>query len=251
MDWRRAKTILIIAFICLDLFLGFQLYRTMEKKSQYMNSNIIENGQVTDQEVQSLLAKYQIKLATSKPKEPTQISAFKAKASSLSGWKKGDGETYAKTFPSPVPFKDYQHMDQMLQKWIPFFKDFRYSENDSKPNVRVYLQMKDQIPIYNSRILVHLEKNKIKAIELSHYELTQPISIYLTSFNSALYHLIQSGKVPTSKSPSATVTIREVSLGYWVYPKAEEHIILPAWRFYIDHHFYYVPANKNMEVIKK
>jgi regulatory protein YycI of two-component signal transduction system YycFG len=247
MDWSRAKTILIIAFILLDLLLGFQLYTTMQKKSQYMTSSTTENTNL-----QSLLAKYQIRLEQPLPSSPKQIMAFKAKTTSINDWDKKGAEVYQKTFTPPLAFKDEKHRTKILQKEVPRFQDYVYSENDSTANKLVYLQMKGNQPIYNSHFMVHLEHNKLKSIELTHYQTTHSFPITLSDVNNTLAHLIQSGKLPKSGSP---ITIKEASLGYWAYPTADEQTILPVWRFYINDHFYLIPANdqqsKNVEIIKK
>ncbi|RAL23380.1 two-component system regulatory protein YycI [Thermoflavimicrobium daqui] len=245
MDWHRAKTILIIAFIFLDLFLGFQLYTTMQAKSQYMN----KNEQMPEQAFQTQLRQKQIKLGKPLPSDPAQINVFKAKVSNLPSWQKGERGSYVKTYSKPIYVKDESSLNKLLSTIVPHFSDYRYSKSDSKPNERVYLQTKEDLQIFNGRLVVQLEKNKLKAIELSHYTFTQSLDeLPINSAQSSLLSLIESEKI--SKK-----IIHEVSLGYWAYPTAEEETILPVWRIYIGDTYYLVPANKassqNIEKIKK
>ncbi len=248
MDWSRAKTILIVAFVILDLFLAAQLNQMMQQKSQYVEAN-----NITDQQIRSLLKDAQITLTAPKPEYPPQIDFYKATITAMEGWQKDEQGGSVKNFSVPVSFKSDKDLERLLSEQIPFFHEYRRSEYDTVPGKTiVFLQTRQGHTIFDGRIEVNLAGNrKIESIRVVHYQLKDPSAVKLISFNTALLRLIDSGE--TNKNTAIT----SAQLGYRAktYPTAsDEFVLIPYWRFQVGSETMYVNAmnrgsNDDVEVV--
>ncbi|SEM82196.1 two-component system regulatory protein YycI [Lihuaxuella thermophila] len=248
MDWSRAKTILIIAFVILDLFLASQLNEMMQQKSQYVKAN-----HITDQQINSLLKDAQVKLTASKPDNLSQINFYKATIHAMAGWQKDEQGGSVKNFPVPLSYQNDQDLERLLKEQIPFFHEYRRSAYDSVPNKKiVFLQTSRGHTIFDGRIEVNLAgSRKVESIRVVHYQLKNPSAVKLISFNTALFRLINSGE--TNKNTAIT----SAELGYRAktYPTAsDEFVLIPYWRFRVGNETLYVNAmnrgsNDDVEVV--
>ncbi|TCS95518.1 two-component system regulatory protein YycI [Hazenella coriacea] len=225
MDWSRAKNILIVAFIILNLFLAAQLNQAIEQRSRSLG-----NDKLTNSEINNLLKDNQIQLVASRPDEPSSAHFYKAVHTSLpEDWKKDAQGVYQKTFQ--IPFKDPKELDKLLQKEVPYFTDYQLSTHHSiEKNKRVYLQMLDGKPFFDGKLEVYLSGNQIQSVRIIHFKPTQTPAEKVVPLNNALYRLITSGEVDKNSK------IHAIQLGYKakVYYANEDYILVPHWRFYIN-----------------
>lgn len=244
MDWSRAKNILIVAFIVLNLFLGAQLNQAIEQRSRYL-----ENDRLSNSEINNLLKDNQIQLTATRPPEPSNAYFYKAITTSLSGeWKKDEQGVYQKTLQ--MPYKDLKELDALLSKEVPYFKDYQLSTNQSvEGSKHVYLQMLDGKPFFDGKLEVFLANNQIRSIRIIHFESTQTPSEKVIPLNNALYRLITSGEVEKNSK------IHAIQLGYKakVYYANEDYILVPYWRFHINNQVIDVnatakTADENVEI---
>jgi regulatory protein YycI of two-component signal transduction system YycFG len=239
MDWSRAKTILILAFLVLDLFLAGQLIQMMQQKQEYT-----QNTPVTQQEIDKQLKAHHLILTAAIPKAPDQIYPYQATVTTtLDGNWERDGKAFVKTFATPPSFKSRDELDNLLKAEVPFFNDYQYQPNHpDSGSKRIYLQYAGGHPIFDARLEVTVKpKNRIASIRVVHYslkELSSPVN--LAPVNNALYRFITSGELGKKS------TITEMKLGYYAkYPNASDNFILiPYWRFRVKNDYFYVNATQ-------
>ncbi|MBA4494079.1 two-component system regulatory protein YycI [Paenactinomyces guangxiensis] len=235
MDWSRAKTILIIAFILFDLYLAVQLGQMMQQKS-----HLLQSDKINEQQISHLLKANQIELAAPKPKDIGQTDAFKANITRMpqsEGWEQDEKGGYVKKFSVLPSYKNMNGLEQILNSQIKVFRDFHFSEKDSTTNKIVFLQWHKGKPIFDGRLEVRVLKGKIQSIRIVHFELKEPSSVKLISFSNALYNLIVSGKLEKNSKITAA------ELGYKARTYAVDNgdsILIPYWRFYA--------GNKSLDV---
>jgi regulatory protein YycI of two-component signal transduction system YycFG len=230
MDWSRAKTTLMIAFILLNLFLMVQLHDVRLQKSS------IQTDRADKTQVDHLLAENQITLTPRSPVEFQSLAPYKATISAFAGqgWQKEERGGYRKTFSEPPPVQEIAERNRFLQGNVPYFGEYQLVESASTSSKHhVYMQKsKNGYLIYDGRIEVDCT-DSAWMVRVIHYELKEASagSDQPTDYYTALYRLITSGKV-ASKS-----TISSVQLVYRAksIPNVSEDILLvPYWYFHVD-----------------
>jgi regulatory protein YycI of two-component signal transduction system YycFG len=233
MDWSRAKTILILAFLVLDLFLAGQLIQMMQQKSQYA-----QNTPVTRQEIDNQLKAHHLRLKAAIPEAPDQMVPYQATVTNLGGnWERDEKGGFVKTFATPPSFKSQGELDNLLRKELGrIFDDYRLHQDAGSK--RIYLQYDaGGHPIFDARLEVTVKpKNQVASIRVVHYSLKDLRPVNLVPVNTALYRFITSGK------PGKNSTISEIELGYHK-PKvaslaSDNFILIPYWRFRAKSDFY-------------
>jgi regulatory protein YycI of two-component signal transduction system YycFG len=228
MDWSRAKTIFIIAFLILDLFLGAQLSHTMQQQSQF----VVEHD-ISPQQLQQTLKQAKIKFKAKWPSPPKQLNTYKATITTMDqSWKRDEKGGYTKEFGKPLPYKNQRDLEGILRKEIPFFDDYEYIPTLSNPSKRqIYLQMVQNHPIYDGKIEVDFSGlHRIHSIHVTHFQLEKVQASKLIPFNNALYNFITGWN-------KTDFTIRGAILGYQakVYPgTSEDYWLIPYWCFQVE-----------------
>lgn len=223
MDWSRAKSILILTFVVLNLFLATQLIQSMRQKPKIVNTN-----QVTEQQVSQLLKENKIQYVTNDNPYPNQVEVYQAEITQLdSPWKQNEEGIFVKTYSPAHSFKNDQELNQFLQSEIPFFSDYQLESRSSKKII--FLQRVNDQLIYDGKIEVHLSSpGKIQSIRVIHYSLKKLSPVKLIDPTIALYRLI------TNWGPPENTVISEAELGYrakaYIGP-GEAYILIPYWRF--------------------
>jgi regulatory protein YycI of two-component signal transduction system YycFG len=230
MDWSRAKTTLMIAFVLLNLFLLVQLHDVHLQKSS------IQTDRADKTQVDHLLAESQITLTPRSPVEFTALASYKATVSTLAGpgWQKDERGGYTKAFAEPLPAQKIPELNRFLQGNVPYFNEYQLVESTpTSMQHLVYIQKSEKgYLIYDGRIEVNYT-DSTWMVRVVHYELKeasagseQPIDYY-----TALYRLLTSGKVaPKSTISSVQLVYRAKSI-----PNMSEDILfVPYWYFYVD-----------------
>jgi regulatory protein YycI of two-component signal transduction system YycFG len=234
MDWSRAKTILIIAFIILDLFLGAQLSQTMQQKSQFVKEQVMIP-------INKLLNQKHIKRPQT-PHVPKQLD--KATVSPMKGnWKKDERGGYVKEFSPPLLFRNQQELLRILKEQIPFFDQYRYIPSLSTSNQQIYLQQAGNYLVFDGNIIVHLsDSHRLASIRIIHFQLSKVSHVKLVSFDTALYRLVTGWN-------KSNYTIAQATLGYQsiAYPTDGEdyYLLIPAWHFQVGKDHLLVNATNN------
>ncbi|SHE85790.1 Two-component signal transduction system YycFG, regulatory protein YycI [Seinonella peptonophila] len=233
MDWNRAKTIFIISFVVLDLFLGLQVSQIMEAKSRYLESN-----EITENQIRDLLEANHIRLSVPFPKEIRNIPVHQATITTLTGWERDEKWAYRKRWEKGIQFKDERSLQRFLKQQLPFFDQFQPEPKLFTADRKVYIQNHNGIPIFDGRVVCEFSKGKLVAIHVLHFQLKKETAVEFIPFNNALNNLITSGKLPRNS------TITQIELGYRspYYANPQEVILVPVWRFQANQKYYYTNA---------
>ncbi|MBA4548069.1 two-component system regulatory protein YycI [Thermoactinomyces intermedius] len=240
MDWSRAKSILIATFFILDLFLGLQLSQMMQTQSK-----IIREDQINRKQIDQLLDQVHVNARLDqleKKDYPGQLTVYKAMISELGNpWVKEKQGSYIQTFSPGLPFQNEQDLTRILNQQIPFFQDFRYFKAFSSDKKRVYVQVVDQIPLFNGKVEVHLNGKQIEAIRVLHFNHLEKLSsVSAVNLRTALYRLI------TNWEFNNNTTINDANIAYRskLYNSVNnEHILLPYWYFEVGSDYLLIQAN--------
>jgi regulatory protein YycI of two-component signal transduction system YycFG len=247
MDWQRAQTYLITAFVLVNLFLLYQIQQTMEQKNESLAIDKISNTQI-----KSLLTENKIELDVPRPKDVDELKIWQGTPSKIVGWQQLE-HGYQKRFTTKtVSVKDVNQLHRILLKEVPFFSEYKLL---SRPNgisgKWVYVQHIDQRPLYDGRVEVEISKNQLKSLFMTHYTLQETSNIAnVTDFNTALYNLIN------NRASNKTQHIKRIQLGYQSqFYNDQTYFFIPVWRFQLDKMEYDVHAItygavKNVEVVE-
>ncbi|WP_027408118.1 two-component system regulatory protein YycI [Anoxybacteroides tepidamans] len=153
MDWNKTKTIFIITFLILDLFLGYQL---MQKRNSSQLDVILEatieeqleaNG-ITYVEIPKEITKASYVSGKSKIFSHADIQKLKNQKVAAS-----DQPILQATFVHPIPlanFRDPDSLNEFLRQNIIHGKDYEFWMFDEKKRTIICFQKYDQKMIYNN-----------------------------------------------------------------------------------------------------
>lgn len=233
MDWSRAKTLLIIAFVALNLFLTVQVIQAWVEKSQMQNGS-----DSIRRELSQILRDKKIETPDI-PQNPPPVSVLEARiASPGQGWEPIPDGGYGKTFDPPIALSGPDQLDALLEKHVPSFREYRLVHR--KGDTRIYLQYWKERPLYGSRLEVKLSGGRslqsLKLVRLSIKEGKDAQTPVPASF--ALLNLVESGKV------SKGTVFTQIELGYHGQSyDAKTRVLSPVWKFAAaDGQTYYVNA---------
>ncbi|MEW9031253.1 MAG: two-component system regulatory protein YycI [Planifilum fimeticola] len=233
MDWSRAKTLLIIAFVALNLFLTVQVIQAWVEKSQMQNENDSIRRELTQ-----ILREKDIETPDI-PQNPPPVSVLEARiAPPGKGWEPLPDGGYGKSFHPPVTLSGPNQLDAFLEKQVPSFKEYHLVSR--KGQKRIYLQYWKERPLYGSRLEVKLSGGRalhsLKLVRLSIKEGKDVQTPVPASF--ALFNLVESGKVPKG------TVFTHIELGYHGQSyDAKTRVLSPVWKFAAaDGRTYYVNA---------
>jgi regulatory protein YycI of two-component signal transduction system YycFG len=224
LDWSRAKTILIVTFLILDLFLAAQLSQTMQQKSAPMERT------VSREQIEQLLKENRIQLAIKRNTDfPLSIVAYQASITPMGPeWKKDELGGYFRVLQTPLTFKNLKDLEEILAGMVPRFEEYRLSR--SSGSRIIYTQEADGRKIFDATLEVRLRGgNRIESVRIVHYNLTRLKPVKLIPFDTALYRLLTSWELKKGSS------ITGIELGYRAKAGAGEgYILVPYWRFQVE-----------------
>ena len=239
MDWSRAKTIFIISFILLDLFLAAQVNQMIEQKSNYLKTD-----EFSEEQIRELLEAHQIQITTKIPDDTTQTPALKAAITPVFNWDYNEKWIYQYSFATPVPINNRSKLQDYLKKKLPFFHEYHYSKEYSTQDKQVFLQYYHQHPIFDGKIVCYLKNGKMTNIQALHFQIKERVNIEFVSFKQALFNFIKRNSLPKGTK------ITNIELGFrsMYYPSPQEVILVPVWRFTVNNkqHYYIYATTKNL-----
>ncbi|PTM56872.1 two-component system regulatory protein YycI [Desmospora activa] len=229
MDWSKAKTILILAFLALNLFLAGQLLEAQKEQSEDRNST-----ESTKRELNQLAQDKGITiLPVDRPTNAPQVAYLEATPTdTATKWTAEPDGSSSKTWnPPTIPVEDWK---KQVENW----RDYRYHADDSNPVQRVYYQYWRDRPLFDASLTVQVEEGLISAIRFTHFAIEQNNAAQPgVTADTALLSLIESGKLSKGE------TITAVELGYHGSSyEATVRVLSPVWRIQTDKKVYYVNA---------
>jgi regulatory protein YycI of two-component signal transduction system YycFG len=247
MDWQRAQTYLITAFVLVNLFLLIQIQETMEQKNASLAVDKISNTQI-----KSLLTDNNIELDVPRPKDVDELKIWQGTPTKIEGWQELE-HGYQKRFNGPsMVVQNKEQLHAKLEKEVPYFSEYQLQSKPHKLTGKwVFVQHIDGRPLYAGRVEVEVENKQIRSIFMIHYKLQETAqNVAVTDFNTALYNLIN------YTAGNKTQHIKRIQLGYQSQAyNNNTSLFIPVWRFQLDNKHYDVHAIsfgsvKNVEMVK-
>lgn len=242
MDWARAKTILIVAFLLLDVFLGWQLWVNEENEIDLIDQNV---GAVTD--LDKMLENYNIQLAVDLPEDTPEISYLRVR---FGGFRIGEqigengqivelreGQVEARYMePQPFPDGEINSWPKLWQEKVRYFKEYQYDPHLSNQTQKVFVQMYNQLPLYNATIGIFTEGQAIKGYKQTYFEVVYRGSGHkVIPAATALRNLVENGIIHRGEA------IQSVELGFYGHTyDAEIQVLAPVWRVVHNSQIHYV-----------
>ncbi|MEX1029016.1 MAG: two-component system regulatory protein YycI [Paenibacillaceae bacterium] len=219
MDWSRAKTILLISFLLLNLLLGYQLW--YDKMSPTGNtSDVLE----ATPEFEQIMASKDIVLATEVPKETPKLREIDVRVMP------SDGEPSIVVLATPfqvTELQDKTSLKNAISKQIPDGASYQLDDFDTQGDIHVLHQLHDIYPMFDVKLELGEVKGVIRTYKQMHAEVlsgkADKEDKVLTGF-TAIELLVE-------KYLKAGSHIVDVELGYHGQTfDAETRVLAPYWR---------------------
>lgn len=221
MDWGRAKTILILSFLFLNIMLGYQLWTTRwgQTGTESDTAFIIE-------ETSKLLASKNIQLKVEEvPKDAPKLKSFTVQFDEAS--------RNAEKVPLDSPLKWSSPFSKNLARELTSRSSVRYADQYAFDPVRsgngvyVFNQLVDKIPLFDVTLQLYEENGQITGYKQAYVEVQSGGEQQEQKVISA-YTAIRS--LAENYLPEGTVIV-DVKLGYHG-PNfdSETQYMLPFWR---------------------
>ncbi|AJY74862.1 two-component system regulatory protein YycI [Paenibacillus beijingensis] len=233
MDWGRAKSVLIIAFLLLNVLLGYQLWSDIQER---LNANI----DLTELKPETLAAMQQknIELTEGIPTETPQLR-------DLTYLLLPPQEKLQVKLETPVDSKvifSRDELDKALGSVIQDLDQYAFDPSANRSNgVFVLYRMVDSRPLFDVSLELYYNSNqKIVAYSQDQIELVpseQAKKQTVLPASKAVSSLIE------SYLPEGSV-VKEIRLGYHGQPfDSETQVAAPSWRVMLeDGKVFYVQA---------
>ncbi|WP_033827396.1 two-component system regulatory protein YycI [Bacillus andreraoultii] len=261
MDWSRAKTVFIITFLIMDIFLAYQIFNQRSKNTYDL---------IQDTPIDQQLKADNIKIETELPLKPTKESYVEADAMRFS-----DGElailpdqtidvlndTMVKSqLIKPYPLKkDWKKadVDNFVANYVYKGSQYGFYQYNKENHTIMYYQLYDGKMLYKNtsgQIEITLnDKNEIISYTQTMLDGIKKISEQdIITSHEAMTILYNKGSIDSGSS------ITNVVLGYYtLVPIKSSQLLAPTWCFTIDNkRDYFVNAveghvlNEEEEIVK-
>lgn len=233
MDWGRAKTILILSFLLLNMVLGFQLWTASKSKQTELaadTSGVIE-------ELNRVLQSKNIRLTEELPKDVPELKAFTVKFDE--SIKLGEHlKLKTPTTMTSILAKGAGKKVQTLSE-IPHFDQYQFDSVTSKNGVFTFNQMYGELPMFDVRVELYEENGEITSYRQAYVEVESGVEQKEQKLISA--QMAVRSLVENYLSEGSMIT--EVRLGYHgqLY-NSQTQYIFPYWRVTVDGDIYYLQA---------
>lgn len=239
MDWRKIKTIFIITFLILDVYLLYQFMKTRDaNKYELITETTIEDKLKADEIQYVNIPKTDIKdqYLSAKPKifNKDDIDKLKSHVSSL----KESGTTIQVNLDKPYQLTgkfEPSGLASFLKDQVLFGSHYQFWEKSDKKNTITYIQQYDNFPLYeniNGMITFTLNSdNQITSYQQTYLEGIEKLTAKedILSPLKAIETLHQKGLLkPKSK-------ITKIELGYSTLVQlTASQVLAPTWCFVVN-----------------
>ncbi len=232
MDWNKAKSLLIVSFLFLNILIGYQLYL---KEREYLQ-NVQWSGNTVDELKESLLSQG-IHIEVEIPKEIPDMQFLQVKNKDFKFTEKETPEGAFVLDEGKIYFKFYQPLlleepfqrsviEAKIEKYINFFDQYTYNPTNSDESRISYYQINNNKPYFDSKLEIYLKDNTILGYSQSYLEVMnkgsdrQVIPAY-----SAVQTIINNQLIKEN------ARIRLINLGYQGQAKPSLiQVLTPVWQ---------------------
>ncbi|TYR80282.1 regulator [Priestia megaterium] len=256
MDWSKTKSIFIVTFLVLDLFLAYQF---IKKHDQDQYSLFVESS-VEEQLAAEGITYNQL---------PKNISA----ASSLNGKSKTFNEEELKTLkkqkaslldeqtiesildePIPLPEKNTKaKLKQFLKEYVFSGESYTFWSMNKERNLLTFYQRYNGKTIYDNEsgiVVVHLnEKNEIVSYEQTLLENIEK----LDDKQEVLLPIKAIENLYLKEELKANSKVTKVELGYYTFdlPLPSSQVLAPTWHIIVNENTHYFVNAFEGQIIQK
>lgn len=235
MDWSRAKTVMIVSFLLLNILLGYQLWSDVRTQ---LNANA--NSAELPADKLQIMQQKRITLATNLPPETPMMGdlTYLLQSDSRDNRK---ATLIVPAVDSAVVFNENQ-LEKTLGKLIPDLSEYVYDLHSSREGVRdgvfVMHRVVDGRPMFHTKLELYNSNLKITGYLQDRVEITRTGEKQQVLASSK----IVSSLIETYLEPGAVIV--DIQLGYYgqIFD-SEVQVATPAWRVMLDDNkVYYVDA---------
>ncbi|MDR7239102.1 two-component system regulatory protein YycI [Neobacillus drentensis] len=240
MDWSKIKTIFIITFLILDVYLLFQFMKIRDaNKYEVITEASFEEKLKADEITYKDLPKdpIQAQYLSAKPKVFTKVDIDKLKGQSVVISGAGTTTLHAllkKPLQLTAKFEPAE-LSAFLNKNVLNGEDYLFGEKSDKDQTITYYQQSENYPLYkniNGMITFKLdEKNQIVSYEQTLLEEMEKLTAKEEILQplKAIETLHQKGMLKSKSN------ITRIELGYsTLIQLAASQVLAPTWRFEVD-----------------
>lgn len=236
MNWGRAKTILIMAFLFLNVLLGYQLWadRFSPTASERDSASLIE-------ETEKLLDTKRIKVVPTIPKDTPKLSTINVR------YPEEYREPKEMVLTKPIRFISLLSRATLREieskATISHFGSYRLDPSLSEENIHVFHQLYRELPMFDVTLQLFAENGEITGYKQTYVEVKSgggpedKAGQKIISAYSAVRTLAESYL-------SEGAEIKDIKLGYHGQLfDSEDQTFVPSWRITLsDDEPYYVHA---------
>lgn len=233
MDWSRAKSVLIFAFLLLNVLLGYQLWNDMQQR---LNSNV--DLTQLPAETLRIMQQKNIRLSGNIPTETPSLRELAFRFVSKPGQELSMLETPVN---SRIIFNEAELLAE-LGDVIPDLDQYSFDATLRRDDAFVLYRNVDGLPMFNIKLELYFSNQKIVGYRQEVVELTdtgnlpekQPILSATKAVGNLIENYLQAGTV-----------VQEIRLGYHgqIFDSDDLQAATPAWRVLLeDGEVYYVQA---------
>jgi regulatory protein YycI of two-component signal transduction system YycFG len=240
MDWGRAKTILILAFLILNLFLGYQLLQTrLENNASYTD---IDQTKYT---LNQLIKINQIVVKPDLPDKVTQLSDIVVEQRE----RPITNQVLDKPFRTNANVVTTRSLSIALKKHVRHIDDYKLDSAIRSDTSYTLYQDYNGLPLYNSQLKLDVKNGKVQAYAQTYVAVVDKgkNADSIMSAGRALQFLIENYLQPYSEVTSIELGYRGQSFG------TKQQIVSPTWRFVLANgEQYFVDAlHGDVDVVEK
>ncbi|WP_051330771.1 two-component system regulatory protein YycI [Aneurinibacillus terranovensis] len=242
MDWSRAKTILILSFLLLDIFLAYQI---ISAQNRWIETE--PQSELIPSSFDELLKTRHITLKADISKDTPEMHYINIRFTSLSEYVQmlpdqrieSNGNGVISVFPNPVPVSDSINQEDWLkntQPYIAFLPGYVYDKERSTPTVRRYLQLNQVYPMFSAPLEIVVDHKKALGYRQIHMQvINQGMGRKVISAYTALRTLLDNGYIRYGEE------ITGISIGYYGHTyDADIQVLAPVWRVIHNGEVHYV-----------
>lgn len=244
MDWSRTKTILIWAFLLLDLFLGYQVYVT---RINFWNDKEVTQGDKWNMEL--YLNQQNISLETEVPQDTPEMAYLNAEyvginplsLQELPGIQATmEKMSLAAKLDPPLQIRGQITPNELLRQIGPRLMHVAQYTADlyqSNQGRLLYWQMYEKLPVFVAPLEVYLESGSILGYRQTYFHVRKQEGVrQVISGYTALRSLVDKQIIQPGER------IESVSLGYYGSYDADIQALAPVWRVIHDGKQHFVNA---------
>jgi regulatory protein YycI of two-component signal transduction system YycFG len=237
MDWRRAKSVLIISFLLLNVLLGYQLWTEWRER---LNTTVDWTSLPSETQVwmreKNIKFLVEAKIPTETPVMRELTYSFKQRV----GMEAGDRIAIPSAPETRIVFNETELTDA-LGSVIPDLASYRFDDPGSRQGVFVFNRLVGELPMFKIHLELYYSNQRILAYgqDLIDVKPNEDAKMQQVLPASKAIGILIERNLPNNS------TIKEIKLGYYgeIFPNTERQVASPSWRVLLESgEVYYVNA---------